>query len=115
MHPRRLLDAVKIVAAHVVRVDGYVWLATQPHTAFRLHVSAGLASLDPHVKWTREAQDEGNAPSTRLTLTTTETATGHDSHAAVLDMLRAALLTPAGLAIGPTGWADLDDPFSAAV
>ncbi|MCB0919950.1 MAG: GTP-binding protein [Actinobacteria bacterium] len=65
LHPHRLQDAVEHVATKVIRADGCLRLATQPSALMRLHVSAGMASLDPVPTDTNPSRQPG-----RLTITT---------------------------------------------
>lgn len=126
-HPQRLLQAVTEIAEHVVRVEGQLWLATQPGQVFRLHVSAGLASLDPRAEWLsneiweapsesrRATADWDSLPiwgdrNSQLTVTTSSYA-DTDMHRAVTTRLTRALATTDELAEGPDLWRTWDDPF----
>lgn len=105
MHPQRLLDAVTEVAEHVIRIEGTVQLATRPESEFNLHVSAGLASLDP-----AETAPAGG-PTTLLVVTTSETAAGFDPHSAVLAKLDSAFLTDSECQAGNLLWKQFVDPL----
>ncbi|MCX6459149.1 MAG: GTP-binding protein [Actinobacteria bacterium] len=114
IHPQRLLDEITAVAGHVIRIDGDVWLASQSELAFRLHASAGIASLDPRGPWEITSDDSTQrAPVTRLVVTTTETAAGNDPHVAVVLRMRASLLTRDEFGAGRALWDTFDDPFTA--
>jgi len=102
-HPQRLLQAVTEVAEHVVRVEGQLWLATQPEQVFRLHVSAGLASLDAC------GQRLGGRNSNIVVTTSSYADT--DMHRAVVTRLTRAVATPHEFAAGPDLWRGWDDPF----
>lgn len=105
MHPQRLLDAVTEVADHVIRIEGIVRLATRPDHEFNLHVSAGLASLDP----TQSAPTDDSP--TWLLVTTAETSSGFDPHDTVLAKLKSAFLSDSEYRAGSMLWQQFADPL----
>ncbi len=107
-HPQRLLAAVAEAADHVVRVDGDIWLANQSPVPYRLHISAGMASLDPIEL---AVTSDGVVPASNVTVTTNSYATS-DLHRSVIQVLQQALLTPTEQHAGPDLWRTWDDPFA---
>jgi G3E family GTPase len=116
MHPERLLSAVTDIADHVVRVDGCIRLASQPDRVYRLHVSAGMASLDPIGEYVRSdrhhPQCDPREIRNDLIVTTREPDTGNCPHNTVIARLRSAILVPAEVGLGPTEWRTFPDPFA---
>lgn len=120
-HPGRLMEhALSVSWAGVLRSKGFFWLATR-HDVMGIWQSAGAAwQGEPSALWLAALPASERPPDV-------DTATWHPvwgdrcqqlvwigidmDEAAIRSMLDGCLLTEAEMALGPEGWAALEDPL----
>jgi G3E family GTPase len=100
LHPHRLRDALDSLADGVIRSTGALWVATHDEHAVHWYSAGDCLTLGPAGPWPRPDRY------THLAFLGDELDAEH-----VRDVLDACVLTDAEFALGPTGWALLDDPF----
>ncbi|MBZ4407176.1 zinc metallochaperone GTPase ZigA [Myxococcus sp. MISCRS1] len=127
LHPQRFWDFIHGSWKGVLRSKGFFWLATRMDITGVWAQAGGACSFEPAGLWWAAVPREEwpEEPEAQAELEREMTGPYGDRRQElvfitrdadpeeVLGQLEACLLTPAELALGPSGWSALEDPFPA--